>query len=130
MEAVENISPEIYDEMVAVFRPEIGAFGVLESELPILSRRLDSFYESMEEYEDGDDTYYSFPDFESVFNRLNDSPRPDALAPHVDYFTCMAEKYGEASELMGEAVAAKQDGNDSTAARHKDDADDVLQTNC
>lgn len=130
MVAVENISPEIYDEMVAVFRPEIGAFGVLESELPTLSRRLESFEESMEEYEDGDDTYHSFPDFESIVNGLNDSPRPDALAPHVDYFSCMAEKYAEASEYMGDAVAAEQDGNDSTAARHKDDADEILQTNC
>jgi hypothetical protein len=130
MAAVENISPEIYDEMVAVFRPEIGAFGVLESELPTLSRRLESYYASMEEYGDGDDTYHSFPDFESVANGLNDCPRPDALAPHVDYFSCMAEKYAEASEFMEDAVAAKQDGNDSTAARHKDDANEVLQTNC
>lgn len=130
MAAIENISPDIYDEMVAVFRPEIGAFGMLESELPTLSRRLESFEESMEEYEDGDDTYQSFPGFESIVDGLNDSPRPDALAPHLDYLSCMAEKYAEASELMGDAIAAKRDGNDSTAARHKDDAGDALQTNC
>jgi hypothetical protein len=130
MDAVENISPEIYEEMVAVFRPEIAAFGVLESALPTLSRRLESFEEAMEEYEDDDDDFGRFPDFVTVVNELNDCPRPDALAPHVDYFSCMAEKYAEASEFMGDAVAAKEDGNDSTEERHKDEADEVLQTGC